>query len=158
MLPANVQPHGVVVEVFRAAELVDRREILLQIVGHVVEELVLVDRAVRSALGARAVVGDEHDQRVVELAQLLEEVDQAADVVVGVLEEAGEHLHHARIQLALVRRQRLPVLHVRIVARELRVLRARCRAPSAASNTCSRYTSQPSSNLPLYLSAHSFGT
>ena len=54
----------VVVEVLRPAEVVDRRQVLLERVRHVVEELVLVDRAVRPALGAGAVVGDEHDQRV----------------------------------------------------------------------------------------------
>ena len=44
--------------------------------GDVVEELVLVERAVRAALAAGAVVGDDHDDRVVELAGLLEVVDQ----------------------------------------------------------------------------------
>ena len=53
---------------------------------------------------------------------LFEEVDQPADVVVGVLEEAGEHLHHARVELALVGRELVPVLHVGVVAREHRVL------------------------------------
>ena len=53
----------------------------------------------------------------------LEEVDQPADVMVGVLEEAGEHLHHARVELALVGGQLVPVLHVRVVARQLGVLR-----------------------------------
>ena len=45
----------------------------------------------------------QHDQRVVELTDLPEEVEQPADVVVGVLEESGEHLHHAGIQPPLVR-------------------------------------------------------
>jgi hypothetical protein len=104
----------IVVEVPRAAELVDRDEVLLERLGHEVEEQVLVDRAGRSALGARAGVGDQHDQRVVELAELLEEGDQAADVVVGVLEEAGEDLHHAGVQTALVVGQRVPGRDVRI--------------------------------------------
>ena len=110
----------VVVEIFRAAEVVDGREVLLEIVGHVVEELAFVDRAGRPALGARAVVGDDHDQGVVVLADVLQERDQLADVVVGVLEKAGEHLHHPRIEAPLVGGELAPVLHVGIVARELR--------------------------------------
>ena len=118
---AGVRPAPrIVVEVLRPADVVDGGEVLLQVVGHVVEELALVDRAVRPALGARAVVRDHHDQRVLVLAELLQERDQLADVVVGVLEEAGEHFHHARIEPALVRRQLAPVLHVGIVARQRR--------------------------------------
>ena len=53
----------------------------------------------------------------------LEELEQPAVVVVGVAQEAGEDLHHARVQLLLVGRQAVPVLHVGIVTRELGVLR-----------------------------------
>src|SRR5262245_40540289 len=63
----------VVVEVLRSAEVVDRSEVLLEIVGDVVEELALVYRAVRATLRAGAVVGDDHDQRVLVFADLLEE-------------------------------------------------------------------------------------
>ena len=108
----------VVVEVLRPAEVVERGEVLLQVVGHVVEELVLVDRAVRPALGARAVVGDHHDQRVVELADRLQEVEQPPDVVIGVLEEAGEHLHHAGVEPAFVGGELVPLLHVGVVPRQ----------------------------------------
>ena len=53
-------------------------------------------RAVDVALGARAVVADDVvDERVVEDPEVLERVDQPADVVVGVLEEAGVDLHLA---------------------------------------------------------------
>src|SRR5215472_5310354 len=51
----------IVIEMFRPAELVDHGKILLEIIGHVIEELVLVDRAGRPTLGAGAVVGDQHD-------------------------------------------------------------------------------------------------
>ncbi len=51
---------------------------------------------VHRALGRRPVVADDHvDQRVVEDAELLERVEQPADVVVGVVEEAGVDLHLA---------------------------------------------------------------
>ena len=52
---------------------------------------------------------------------MVEEIDQPADMMVHVLAEAGEHLHHSRIEFALVRRQLRPFLNVRIVARELGV-------------------------------------
>ena len=51
---------------------------------------------VRAALAARAVVGHEHHDGVVEDAELLELVDHAPDLRVGVREEAGVHLHLAR--------------------------------------------------------------
>src|SRR5262249_36297907 len=47
---------GVVVEVLGAAQVVNRSKILLQVVGHVVEELAFIHRAVRAALSTRAVV------------------------------------------------------------------------------------------------------
>ena len=63
------RPAGRVVVVRpRAAELVEVLEVLLHRVRQPVEELVLVDGAVRPALARGAVVGDEHDDRVVELA------------------------------------------------------------------------------------------
>ena len=49
------------------------------------------------AFGGGAVVADDVvDDRVVEDLEVLEGVDQTADVVVGVLEEAGVDLHLAR--------------------------------------------------------------
>src|SRR5678816_4547785 len=47
----------IVIEIFRAADVVDGGEVLMQLVRHVVEELAFVDRAGWPALGARAVVG-----------------------------------------------------------------------------------------------------
>ena len=82
-----------------------------------------VGGAGRAALGAGAVVGDDHDQRVVELAGALEVVEQAANVVVGVGQKAGKDLHHARVELLLLRGERLPVWHVRVVTREFGALR-----------------------------------
>jgi len=57
-------------------------------VGH------LVVGAVQRALGRGAVVAsDAEDQRVVEDAELLQAVEQASDMVVGVLEEPRIDLH-----------------------------------------------------------------
>ena len=59
----------------------------------------LVERAGDGALHAGAVVApDPDDHRVVELAELLDRVDHAADVVVGVLREARVDLHLARVE------------------------------------------------------------
>ena len=64
---------GVVVEHVGAAQLVDSLEVLLDRLRDIVEEHHLVERSDRAALRARAVVGDEDEQRVVELADLLQE-------------------------------------------------------------------------------------
>ena len=111
----------VVVEGGGAADLVDPREALLERLLRVVEELRLVRRARRPALGARAVVGDDHDEGVVELAELAQEVEQTAQVMVGVGEEAGEHLHHPAAQPAGVRGEELPLGHVGVVPGQLRI-------------------------------------
>jgi hypothetical protein len=76
-----------------------------------VGEFALVDRAVRAALAGGAVVGRVDDDGVVELARLLEVVDDATDLVIGVLAEAGIDLDHAAEQPLLVVRQRLPGTH-----------------------------------------------
>ena len=85
-----------------------RREVLLEALGHEVEEVHLVERALRAALGAGAVVAHDQHDRVVELAERVDEVEDPADAVVGVLEEAGVDLHHPRVQPALVGRARRP--------------------------------------------------
>ena len=54
----------------------------------------LVERTRDGAFHAGAVVApDPDDHRVVELAELLDRVDHASDVVVGILREAGVDLH-----------------------------------------------------------------
>src|SRR5215203_4489531 len=106
---------SVVVEELRATQFVERGEVLLQRLRHEVEELVLVDRPSRAAFGAGAVVGDEHDQGVVQLAYSLEKVYEPPDVVVGVLKEAGEDLHHSRVQSAFVVGERAPLGNVWVV-------------------------------------------
>jgi hypothetical protein len=97
------------------------REVVLEALGHLVEEAHLVEGAGDAALGRGAVVRDHHDQRVVELADLLERVEQAPEVVVAVGDEPGEDLHHPRVQAPLVGGQRRPLGHVGITRRELRV-------------------------------------
>ena len=52
---------------------------------------------------------------------LAQEVEQPAEVVVGVAEEAGEHLHHPAVQPPRRLGQRLPVGDVGVVPRQLGV-------------------------------------
>ena len=63
---------------------------------HAVEVDHLVEGAVEGPFGRGAVVADDVvDEGVVEDLGLLEQIDQAADLVVGVLEEPGVDLHLA---------------------------------------------------------------
>ena len=114
---------GIVVEGLRPAQLIQLRQALLQRLLRVVEELPLVGGASRAALGTGAVVGDDHDQRVVELAGALQVVEQATNVIVGVTQKAGKDLHHARVEPFLLWGERLPLWHVRVVTREFGALR-----------------------------------
>ena len=101
-------PGRVVVVGVRRSQVVQ----VAQVVGHVVrvgvEELVLVDRAVRAALTGRAVVRAVHDDRVVQLTGLLEVVDDPTDLGVGELRESGVDLGHPREQPLLVVVERGP--------------------------------------------------
>ena len=76
---------------------------VFQRLGGVIEELQLVGRPGGASLGAGPVVGHHHDQRVVELAGLLQEIKYPAELVVGVRQEPGVHLHQAHSQTAGVR-------------------------------------------------------
>ena len=91
------------------AVLVDERELLLGRERHAVEHGELVERARERALEAGAVVApDVDDERVVELAHLLDGVEQAAHVPVGVRGVAGVDLHLTGVELLLVGGERVP--------------------------------------------------
>ena len=72
------------------------------------EELVLVHCSVRAALTTGTVVGDDDDDRVVQLAGLLQIIDDPAQLVVGVGDHAGVHLGHAGEETPFVVVQRFP--------------------------------------------------
>ena len=95
----GVRPaHRVVIVGLRPAELVEPRhqEFGRLDGGRPVEVDHLVERAVERALGRRAVVADDViDQRVVEQVELFQSVQQASDVVVGVLQESRVDFHLA---------------------------------------------------------------
>ena len=105
----------------RAADLVDDLEAVLEWLRSVVEELRLVRGSGRAALGTRPVVRDHHHDRVVQLALFAQEVEQPAEMVVGVAEEAREHLHHPAEQPARLGWLRRPVRYVGVVPGQLRV-------------------------------------
>ena len=92
----------------------------------------LVEGAREGALHAGAVVAPDPDHEgVVELAHLLDRVEDAADVPVGVLRVAGVGLHLTRVQTPLGLAQRVP-RRERVVLGQLGVRRGRRRAPSGA--------------------------
>ena len=106
-----------------AAVLLDLLELLLSGERDPVVDDELVESARRRALHAGAVVAPDVDhERVVELAQLLQRVEQPADVVVRVLLVARVHLHLPGVELPLLVRQRVPGRHRVGPGRELRVL------------------------------------
>ena len=81
-----------------AAELVElgHHELGRFDLGHAVEVGHLVERALEGAFRGGAVVADDEvDQRVVELAHVLERIDHPAHVMVGVLHERGVDFHLA---------------------------------------------------------------
>ena len=70
----------------------------------------LVGRALKRAFGAGAVVAaDVDDQRVVELAHVLDRLDHAANLMVGVGRVAGKHFRLAGIEFLLQERKRVPL-------------------------------------------------
>ncbi len=68
----------------------------------------LVDRAVAAPFRARPVVGQKDDERVVELADVIEERQEPTDLGVGVGEKAGEHLLRPGVHAAGIRGQVVP--------------------------------------------------
>ena len=109
----------VVVAGLDATQLIEHLEVILECLLHIVEEEHLVERAHRSAFGAGAVVGDDHDQRIVQLADLFQEVDDAPEVMIGEADEAGIDLHEPGIKPLGLVRQCLPNRHVGVVRRQL---------------------------------------
>ena len=107
------------------------------------------------AFGAGAVVAaDVDDQRVVELAHVLDRLDHAADLVVGIGDVGGEDLGLAGEQLLLVGVERVPLRQVVRPRRELRVRRDDAE-PLLVGEDLLAQAFQPMSNLPLNFSIHS---
>ena len=82
----------------------------------------LVERAGDGALHAGAVVApDPDDQCVVQLAEFVDRVDHAADVVVGVLGEARVHLHLPGVEGLQLVRDLVPGGERLVPGRQLRI-------------------------------------
>ena len=112
-------------------------------------------RSEQRAFRAGAVVAaDVDDQCVVELAHVLDRLDDAADLVVGVGRITCEDLRLTRKELLFVSRQRFPF---RQLIRPRGQLGIRGITPSRfwLAKICSRMPFQPMSNLPLNFSIHS---
>jgi len=96
-------------QALKAAVLLDQLQLMLGVQHDPVEHRGLVEGPGGRALHRRPVVApDVDDQGVVELTHLLDCVDETADVPVGILREAGEHLHLAGVQLLLGVAQGVP--------------------------------------------------
>ena len=116
----------IVVVGFRRAEFVD---VLAHVLGRhqcydfrrgAVERDHLVEAALGRALGAGPVVADDVvDQRIVQDLQVLQRVDQAANVIIGVLQEPGVHLHLPGQDGSLLDRHILPGGDLRRALRQL---------------------------------------
>ena len=103
-------PRVVVVDP-RAADLVDALERLGDgSVGQVPRSHV-VDRPGGATLARGPVVRQDHQQGVVEVAGSRQEVDDPADLLVGVGEHGGEALHVPGVQPLLVAPERVPGRH-----------------------------------------------
>ena len=141
------------------AVLLDQRELLLGGQRDAVLHRELVERAGERAFHAGAVVAVDVDhQRVVQLAHLLDRGDHPAHVPVGVLAVPRVDLHLPRVEGLLVLGQGIPGRE-RLGCGESAWRRPGPRpAASAARRSPPGSASQPPSNRPLYLAAHSSGT
>ena len=103
----------------RSPELVPE-ELILHRHGDAIEGGEFVRCPVEHALGARAVVAaDVDDQRVVELAHVLDRLNDAADLVVGVREVSAVHVGLFDEELLLLPTQRIPLRQVLRPRRQL---------------------------------------
>jgi hypothetical protein len=116
---ADLRPaRWVVVVQVRAADFIDSIDHVFRSTADQVEEPQFVEGAVFAALLARPIVGDEHDDRVVEHVHEVEEVDQSPNLDIGVIQESCEGFLHACVELAIRFRQVIPRLDPAIARRE----------------------------------------
>ena len=117
---AGIRPAGRIVVVgFFAAQIVVVLEVLFERIRDTVEDQILVERAEETAFPRSAVVRHQQDERVIEIAQRFERLDQTPDVIIGVGQEARKDLHHARVEALFVGGHRLPRLDHFVARREL---------------------------------------
>ena len=107
----------------RSTDVVQARHGGVDVLWHAIEPAHLVEHAGRSSLLARAVVGHDDEQGVVEPLDGVQEVHQPTDLLIGMVEHRGECLLQARREQALVRSELGPRAHAGIARRELGALR-----------------------------------
>ena len=118
--PGHGPAHRVVRVGVRSAVLVEARKQIRHVFWGVVGLGPLDERAIQIADDRSAVVAEDvEDERVVEFADFLDAVDQAADFVVRVLRQRRIHFHLPGKDLLLIGREVLPFLHRFRVRREL---------------------------------------
>ncbi len=114
-------PPRVVGVAVRPTDVIDALHGLLGRLEDAVEELHLMHHAVGPALLGRAVVGEDHEDGVVESAETSEAVHEPTDLGVGVVEEGGERLLESRGESTLDLGELFPGLDAGITGRETRV-------------------------------------
>ena len=148
--PGHGPADGVVRIRVRAAVLVEAAQQIRDVLGRFVQSRPFDETAVQVADdGAAVVAEDVEEQRVVELAQLLDRVDQPTDLVVGVLGQRRVDLHLAREHLLRVGVEAVPLLHAVGVRRRASVPGGTMPSSICRFSVVSRNLSQPSSNSPL---------
>ena len=105
----------------RSTDVIDALHGLLGCLEDAVEELHLVHHPVGPALLGGAVVGEHHEDGVVESAETSEAVHEPTDLGVGVVEECGERLLESGRESALDLGEIIPGLDTGITGREPRV-------------------------------------
>ena len=98
-----------------SSSLVDHRIAVLE---DAVEELHLVHHTKGAALLRGAVVGEDHEDGVVEFAHGTQTFDQPTDLVIGVIEERGERFLEPGADLLLILGQVVPGVDAGVAGRE----------------------------------------
>ena len=101
------------------AELIQRLDVLLDGGGNSVLRQQLTDRAVLPLRRGTVIAPDVEDERVVAIAELLDFVDDPADLNVHVFGVPGGHFHQAALEGLLVFGDALPGRHRFVPRREL---------------------------------------
>ena len=119
---AGHRPARVVMRIgIRAAPVFEIPEVRLERRLQAIEHVGLVECAGEAAFSARAVVGRDEYQRIVEFADPFEFGDDAADLQVDPFHLRGEHLHLAGVEFLFRLRQRVPGRNLVDALRELSI-------------------------------------
>jgi len=94
----------------RTTPLVDQRNEIFHLLGNAIEVGHLVVHTHESTLGTGAVVaGNVDEQRIIQLADVVQRINEASHLGVGLLHEARKHLGLTSKELAIISRKRVPI-------------------------------------------------